>query len=682
MHVPAAARAGADRAMISAVPYTSLASPAERRALEPPARLSVSQWADRFRIISERFGNPEPGQWSTDRTPYLREPMDAMSDPEVDDVGIMKAAQVGGSDGCARNPLAFWIDQDPGPALLVYPTEPAAIEQLRTRIIPLVEDTPSLARHMLGTSTKLVAGQGLQIDLDSMSIWCAWAGSPTALASRPIRYVILDEIDKFPPYSGREADPQALAVARTRTFGHRRKIIRISTPTKTTGAIYVFWEGCADRRRYHVPCPACGLFQHLEFERLKWTHEPGESAEKQIERLEAHESPAAVWYECANPACKHAIHERERDDLIARGQWVSEGYPPGEHPKTRRRAYHISGLVATIGVTWRFFVVKHLRVRDDPAKLQEFVNQDLGEPDRNLLLDVKGDVLREKAKRAAALGRIRGLVPSWAGLLISTADTQKDYFSWSTWAWGRGERARVIDWGTAKTFDDLRRATLGAQYPIDGSEEIASVPRLWIDSGGAGAFGASPDVDSSRTDEVYRFSKTDPDRIFCVKGWGGKTGRPADPIRMKDHEYKPAGARVALFSVWLHFFDTQYFKDVLARRLGQEVAPGGIEAIELCDELPDDWFEQMVSEEKTAVRIGMSTDLRWQKKRHGIRNERWDEAVYQVAAARAEKVEFMEDEAALVREREAVSAARGSPKRPPSSKFAPPDGRPYVASRR
>jgi phage terminase large subunit GpA-like protein len=44
--------------------------------LQPPPSLTVSQWADANRVLSQK-SSAQPGRWHTARTPYLREPMDA-----------------------------------------------------------------------------------------------------------------------------------------------------------------------------------------------------------------------------------------------------------------------------------------------------------------------------------------------------------------------------------------------------------------------------------------------------------------------------------------------------------------------------------------------------------------------------------------------------------------------------
>jgi phage terminase large subunit GpA-like protein len=56
--------------------------------LKRPPILSVSEWADTHRQLS-REASAEPGRWQTERTPYLREPMDCLTDRRVETVTLM-----------------------------------------------------------------------------------------------------------------------------------------------------------------------------------------------------------------------------------------------------------------------------------------------------------------------------------------------------------------------------------------------------------------------------------------------------------------------------------------------------------------------------------------------------------------------------------------------------------------
>lgn len=614
-------------------------SPSERAAWQPPPRQTVSEWADAHRILSARKGSAEPGPWRTSRTPYLRGPQDAMGDPSLEVVVIVKPAQVGGSEAC-RNALAYWIDRDAGPAIIVYPSEAAAREQMRDRIGPMLGDTPQLAQYLPGDRNDVTS---LELDLTSMPVHAAWAGSAQALASRPARYVILDEVDKYPPYAGRDADPISLAMARTRTYGHRRKVVIVSTPTTDKGAVWTEFEACADRRRYWVPCPRCGEFQILTRDRFRWQGYPEEPTPEEVELH-------GVYYECAH--CAGRIEERERDHIVERGEWRQEPDENGAIVEgSRRRGFQLSAFVATIGVRWRDLIAKWFRVKGDPAALMEYVTQDLGEPFRDLVKSVKDSALEAKK----ALGNPRGVVPTWAACVLLTADTQKDRFYWLARAWGAGERSQLVDLGVAKTFADLD-ALLVKKWPLGTTPQTMRATLMMIDSGG----GTETDGGANRTDEVYRWAGKHADRVIPSKGVGGNH----DPLSTQDvrvgmHTYKRAG--YSAFKVRLAHLNTQRLKDILAGRINHEPEPGKPSIWELCDGLPPEYFDHLKAEHKIGIRKGLQWIERWVSRSHGRRNDYLDCEAYQIAAAKLIGAEYVADEAALREKRAGPASASAQP---------------------
>jgi phage terminase large subunit GpA-like protein len=73
-----------------------------RDGLTPDPLLTVSEWADRHRMLSSR-ASAEPGRYRTDRTPYMRAIMDALSRSHpCRRVAVMKSAQVGFTE-CGNN---------------------------------------------------------------------------------------------------------------------------------------------------------------------------------------------------------------------------------------------------------------------------------------------------------------------------------------------------------------------------------------------------------------------------------------------------------------------------------------------------------------------------------------------------------------------------------------------------
>ncbi len=75
--------------------------------LTPDPDLTVSQWADRHRMLSGR-ASAEPGRYRTARTPYMGEIMDRLSpgDP-TQRIVFMKAAQVGATEA-GNNWIGSW----------------------------------------------------------------------------------------------------------------------------------------------------------------------------------------------------------------------------------------------------------------------------------------------------------------------------------------------------------------------------------------------------------------------------------------------------------------------------------------------------------------------------------------------------------------------------------------------
>jgi phage terminase large subunit GpA-like protein len=219
----------------------------EKQAWKPPERLTVSEWADKYRIMDSKT-SAFPGRWRSDRTPYLREVMDQYNEPEVEEIVFCCASQVGKTE-TLLNIMGYIIDQDPNPALIVYPTLDLAEYASENRLGPMIQLSPTLAEKYDAR-----ASDRLELQFTGMHLVLSGANSPASLASRPVRYVLLDEVDKYPTMSAREADPVSLARERTKTF-YNRKIILCSTPTIELGEIRQQFESCDVTKQYYVPCP-------------------------------------------------------------------------------------------------------------------------------------------------------------------------------------------------------------------------------------------------------------------------------------------------------------------------------------------------------------------------------------------------------------------------------------------
>ena len=315
----------------------------------PPSDMSVSEWADRYRIISGK-GNPEPGPWHTDRAPYQKEIMDSFSMPKVHDIIVMSCAQVGKTD-MIQNMIGRMIHLAPGPSLMVLPDEDAAKEIVKERIGPTIDMTPVLKErvfggHKSGVSYKSFPGGFL---------FLTGSISPTGLKSRPIRYLFMDEVDGYVANAGGEGDPVYLARKRTQNFRAFAKHVLTSTPKlKSSSRIYrEFLRGT--REEWEFPCKACSGLHHIDFDDIRFEKRVT-TENAAVEGEKSYEVLSAVW-RC--PACGKTMTEIEVKR--AKAQWVAY------NPKALERgirSFHLNAFMSP-WADWKETCQKFLDSKDN-----------------------------------------------------------------------------------------------------------------------------------------------------------------------------------------------------------------------------------------------------------------------------------------------------------------------------
>lgn len=519
----------------------------------PRPRQTVSEWADAHRVV---VGGPEPGRWRTTRTPYLRQVLDAISDPDVERVVLMCGAQMGKSS-VLENAVGFFAHADPSAALLIQPTEGAARAFSKERIAPMFAASPAL--RPLVSDTRKDADATITLKMyPGGFLAVAWASSSAQLASRPIRVLLADEIDRWPTETGNDGDPYAQAVARTSTFGSRRKIVAASTPTLESSSRIAKLYDDSDQRRYHVPCPHCGVMQPLDWSRLIYKDGAGAVDLDQ------------VHYQCE--ACDGRIEERHRPQMLVEGCWAAHN--PG-HPV---RGYHLSALYSP-WATWRELAAEWVRAvndRDLHGK-REFYNLRLGETWTEQVERVTVEQLETHREQYDAE------LPDQVLLLTAGVDVQDNRLEVGVVGWGAHRESWAIEYAiiAGDTGD------LSPRGPWQRLDEY--VARTWVRAGGAGALIACVCIDSGghRTDECYTFARDRIARnIFPIHGVAGR-GRPIvgkallNKFRAPHYAVGVDTAKEALYARlalaapgpgYVHFpigrgFDDEYFRGLLSERL-------------------------------------------------------------------------------------------------------------------
>ena len=554
------------------------------KTLKPPEKMTVSQWADKYRIIPAGTSN-QPGRWKTSKTPYLRGIMDAFSDDRIEEIVFIKPTQVGGTESIL-NILGYIVDQDPSSTLVVYPSDTLAEDISKNRIQPMLRATKPLAEKFREDDSKLLA-----LQFDNMYIPLTGANSAASLSSKPIRFVLLDEVDKYPPRSGggKEADPISLARERTNTFSYNKKIFITSTPNLKTGAIWREWESCTRQLFFYVPCPHCGRMQRLRFHQLKFPKEGSKT-----------ERSAAAYYEC--PYCQGKISDADKHRMLQLGQWKNEGETEGTRVSPKKTGFALNAIYSP----WLSFAdvaYKWLDAQGDQEKMQNFVNSWLGEPWE----DVGSTAGAQKVLDNRGV-YTRGMVPDWAQIITCGVDVQQNCLYYTVDAWGQGKKIYNIDHDCIPgvDFNALWDVINQTYYDVKGRDWYIDL--ALIDSG-------------DQTDQVYDFCYVHNPLTVPVKG--SSTPIPAR-YRVSAIQREGSAAR----GMNLIICDGSYYKTMIYAKIN---AVDG--SWQVFDGVDQEYCEQITNEHKVFERKNGVGSWVWRPKTSGAPNHYLDCEVYAACAA-------------------------------------------------
>lgn len=558
--------------------------------LRPEEPLTVSQWADKYRRLSSK-ASAEPGPWRTDRTPYLREPMDCLSsDSPIQRVVLMFSAQSGKTEA-GSNFLAYVIDHAPGPMLCVQPTIEMAKRLSKQRLESMIQDTPVLQQKIAPSRSRDSGNTMFAKEFPGGIMLLTGANSATGLRSAPCRYLFMDEIDAMQEIQG-EGDPVSLAERRTTTFA-RRKILLTSTPTVRDFSRIESEFLKSDQRHFYVPCPACGEFQHLQWARLKW--ESGK--------------PETAKYECEH--CGERFEEYHKTRFLPRGEW--RGHAPSDG---KTAGFQLNGLYSPLGwASWSQLAEDFLRAKNDPAALRTFVNTRLAETfSEDYAAQVNAEGLM--AKR---LEYKPGTCPDGVVLLTAGVDVQDDRLEVSVWGWGSGETGWLI-WHQKLMGDPTQVEVWGqldqvlrTQWDTEGGNTL-TIAQMAIDSGG------------HCTHEVYNYCR---DRIkqgvVPIKGSSKRSSPALGKGSRVDVNWR---GRTVKKGVTLYMLGTDTIKTTLFGRMRHSE---GLSSLNFGLAADQEYFQQLTAE-KQRLRFHRGFPIREWVKKSSARNEALDCLCYGYAA--------------------------------------------------
>ena len=559
-------------------------------ALSPSENLSVSEWAEKYRVLC-RESSAIPGKWRNAMTPYLKEIMDS-ANSGVKEIIVMSSSQVGKSEALL-NILGSVIDLDPCSILFLQPTIAMAEEFSKDRISPMIRECQRLATKVSSPKSKNESNTILHKSFPGGKLVISGSNSPASLATRPIRILIVDEVDRMEVTA--EGDPIALAEKRTITF-YNRLVIKVSTPTiKDVSRIERAFNR-SDKRYFYVPCPYCNREQILRWKQVKWDRDKDEK-----------HLPETARYACEH--CDARWNDGERYQAVQQGKWRAT-------EKSQIAGFHINELYSLFRKLSEI-VQDFLDKKDNPETMQVWINTTLGEPYSIKTITVPWQNLFARRENYEI-----GTIPRGGIFLTGGADVQEDRIHVEIVAWGRnfetwsieyiilfGDTAQEEVW---KQLDNIVQKT----WTLADKNKIG-LSRFCIDAG-------------YNTNFVHNFTRRYPaNRVFPVIGRDNQKSILSVPILMETKNDKVRRRGLKSYPIGSSIIKQEIYG--FLRQSSPQPGQGFPFGFCHFPQYPESFFQELTAEDfvKT-IRKGYAV-YEWRKSRP--RNEALDCRVYARAAA-------------------------------------------------
>lgn len=612
----------------------------------PPDDLTVTEWAEKNRRLSAESA-AEPGPWRTERTPYLREPMNAWTDPKVRHIVMVAASQVGKSE-FLNNCIGYVIDQDPGSILFVHPTTIDAKEYSKLRIAPMIRDCPTLRTKVAEVKSRDSGNTILQKTYPGGILTMCGSTEAHALASKPIRYVLGDERDRWATSAGNEGDPWGLAMARQTTF-YNAKSGEVSTPTVKNASAIEASFATGTMERWKSRCPHCGEYHEINWTDIRFDYDENLIAGHKTYKVRN------IYYVCPSCACVSTELQMKR----APARWEAEN-PDAYEQGTR--SFWLNAFVSQ-WATWESIILKYLNAIGNTKKMQVVYNTCFG-----LLWEDRGD-LQDEDSLMARREEYPAELPDGVLVLTAGVDTQDDRMEYEIV--GHGSFGET--WGVEKgiimgrpdddaTWDKLDEMVFDRVLHF-GNGVGLKMSMSFVDEGGH----FTQDV---RMRCRQRIGK----HVFCIKGIPG----PDRPYTAPPKQMKIVVNQVIVGYCWQYQIGVDSGKQIIMDNLAVQTPGQKYCHFPLRDDYGSAYFAGLLSE-----RLVYKTNKRqpwvWEKIPGHERNEALDCRNYAMAAFKAlpkdlDKIARMLKEAAAARGTGGVATAPSTPSEParqPARRKAP-----------
>lgn len=613
------------------------------QALRPLPNLSVSDWADQYRMLSSE-SSAEPGRWRTDRAPYQRDIMDAFTDLRIRRVVVMSCSQVGKSD-VMNNVIGRFAHLVPAPILMIQPTVDMAQDYSKSRIAPMIRDTKALRDIFRDVKSRESGNTILSKLFPGGRLIMGGANSPAGLASRPIKILLADEVDRFPDSAGTEGDPVDLAAKRMTTFWDRTMGL-FSTPTNAGESRIEVEYLDGTQEEWQHQCPNCGEYHLLTHRSMVMDTETVKDGRKK-----EHTHVKSVSWRC--PDCGFTFSEnemrRQPQKYVAKNPTAIRNHV---------RSFFVN-CWASPWISWADVMQEWVDAKGDPEREKVVVNTRFGEPyERTRSYD---DIDKLMARREPYNAEL----PDGVLILTAAVDVQDNRLEYEIVGWGEEEECWGIKKGIILGAPDTPAVWRQLDEQLDREYHFADgtgllVARTFIDSGG------------HYTSEVYRYSLLRLARQrFAVRG-SSTMGVPIIHKYSKAQAYRgrtiplvligtDSGKQYVMDRLAIDVPGPRYFHFPLDK--SEQDAVNEILWNRGYDEI---YFQGLTAEEKQPQKRNGSIVYRWVNVAKDHRNEPLDLRVYNLACLASIAPDFSRLKALMTGE---TAGEKRRPQKPKKANF-------------
>lgn len=563
-----------------------------------PERIPPWKWCEEN--VKNIPYSPIPGHFKSANSPWVREAMEAMADPDIRLVSIVAPVQSSKTIG-AELCLCYIVANFPGPCLWLSQTDADAKDQAEARLHKLFSECDAVKklfpadRHKKKTQTVFFS--------NGMTLWVLGAHAKSNLQSRSIRWLIGDETWQWPNGHMQQAE------ARVTAFGWLGKCIFLSQGGTENDDTHRKFE-TTDMREWEFKCPKCGKYQPYKWSNIEWdrNYRDGEG------RTDFAKVRSSVRLVCE--FCKHEIADSDANRKLLNSS--AKFVPQNPNAPTTKAGFHWNSLAS---MSWGELAEMYLRAKEscrrgDMEDLKNFYQKRLalpwGDLEEDFTLDISpsGYRMGDDWESEAAVGAKGAILPpphenkNRVRLRFLTVDVQMDHFYAVVRSWACDASSRLVYCAKLQTWEDVE--ILQNRFGV--------FPQLVFVDAGYSTF------------EVYR---------NCAKHkWTALMGdgRRDFPHRVngKITQRFYSTARHPLVSdrkCRMHYWSNLGIKDTLAR-LRSNRNPDEGSTWEVPSDVPEEYLKMLDSEQR--VKKGNS----WEWRQIGKRpNHYWDCEAMQVCAA-------------------------------------------------